>query len=171
MIAVFAFGSLVNVNAMTEESLKEKLTQAYTINGEVVQANDSQVVEIERYLNKYEISSEDADYIAAKIDETVKIAQDAKASSFTELTTSERNQIIALIIDISNKTSVKVTLANDGKLTVYEEDGKTPFTVITDKDNGIKQTDSNKMFIVVASIISVFGVVFVARKVTNENAQ
>ena len=155
---------------MTENELKAKLTQIYTINGQTIQASASQKVEIERYLNKYEISSEDADYIASKIDEAVQIAKDAKAPSFTDLTTTERNKIIALVSDVSEKTSVKVTLANDGKLTIYEEDGKTPFTEIKDKDNGIKQTGDNKMIIVIASVVSVLGTFYIARKVSKTNA-
>ena len=45
--------------------------------------------------------------------------------------------------ELGKNTAVKVTLTKGGKLTVYESDGKTPFTVITDKDNGIQNTNNN----------------------------
>lgn len=167
--AVMLFGA-TNVNAMTENELKEKLTKSYEIDGEKMQVPASLVVELERYLKEYEISSEDADYIAKKFDEALKIAQDGKAKSFTDLTKDEKQKMIAIVSDISKETSVKATLTEGGKLTVFEEDGKTVFTVITDKDNAIQNTNSSNAILAIASIISVLGIAVVVKNVAKANA-
>lgn len=170
LLAVALFFMGTTVNAMTESELKDKITKTYTINGEKVKLSDAQVTELERYLDKYEISSKDADYISGKIDEVIAIAEKAKATSFTDLTSDEVSQVITLVSDISKNTSVKASLTKGGKLTIYEEDGKTPFTVITDKDNGIQNTNNNYFIIVIASVISLLGIVVITKKVAKANA-
>lgn len=166
-VALFGF---TNVDAMTESELKSKLTKEYVIDGEKIKMSASQVAELDRYLKQYEISSEDADYISKKFDEALKIAQDGKAKSFTELTKEEKQKIIAIVSDISSKTSVKATLTEGGKLTIFEENGTTPFTVITDKDSGIQNTDSNKAILAIAGVVSVLGIAVVVKKVAKANA-
>ncbi len=168
--AAVALFSVTNVKAMTESELKAKLTKEYVIDGEKIKMSASNVAELDRYLKEYEISSEDADYISKKFDEALKIAQDGKAKSFTELTKEEKQKMIAIVSDISSKTSVKATLTEGGKLTIFEENGSTPFTVITDKDSGIQNTDSNNAILAIAGIVSVLGVAVVVKKVAKANA-
>lgn len=170
LLAIAVLFMSTNVNAMTESELIAKITKTYIIDGEEVKVTASQVTELERYLNKYELSSEDADYISAKIDQAVAIAQSGKAKSFTELTSDEVAQMMTIVSEVSENTSVKATLTKGGKLTIYEQDGTTPFTVITDKDNGIQHTDNNYFIIVIASAISLLGVVVITKKVAGANA-
>ena len=156
--------------AMTESELKDKITKAYVIDGEEVKITASQITELERYLNKYDLSSDDCDFISAKIDEAIAIAQAGKAKSFTELTSEEVAKMIAIVSEVNDKTSVKANLTKGGKLTIYEQDGSTPFTIITDKDNGIKDTNNNYFIIVIASAISLLGVIVITKKVSGANA-
>ena len=51
VIGVVAFMSM-NVNAMTEKELQEKLTKEYTINGVSFKLDSSNVAQVERYLNE-----------------------------------------------------------------------------------------------------------------------
>ena len=60
-----------NVSAMTKQDLKAKLTDTYTVGGKQVSAPANIVTEIERYLNKYDLSSKDCDYISKKFDEAL----------------------------------------------------------------------------------------------------
>ena len=160
----------INVNAMSESELVTKIKKTYVVNGIELKVSASQLTELERYLNKYELSSEDCDYISNKIDEVVKLAQDAKATSYSDLTNDEATKLIAIVSDVSENTSIKATLTKGGILTIFEEDGKTPFTVINDKDGGIKNTDNNYFIIVIASVISLLGVVVITKKVAGANA-
>ena len=63
---------------MSEAELKAKLTATYTIgNDKYAIGNDIKVL-AERYLDQYEVSETDCDYIAKKIDEAVKDIEEAK---------------------------------------------------------------------------------------------
>ena len=160
---------MLNVKAMTESELKNKIASGYEVNGEVIKPSEYQLQELDRYLNKYEISAADADFISSKIDEIINIATSSKVKTFTELSSSDKSKIVAIVAEISNKTSVKVTLTNNGVLTIYESDGKTPFTEIKDKDI-TKQTGTNNVLLIVASVISVCGICYVAKKAIRENS-
>lgn len=170
LLVITAFFTSYNVNAMTESELKAKITKSYTIDGEEIKITASQIAELDRYLNKYDLSSDDCDFISSKIDEAVAIAQAGKAKSFTELTSEEVAKMIAIVSEVNEKTSVKANLTKGGKLTIYEQDGSTPFTIITDKDNGIKDTNNNYFIIVIASAISLLGVIVITKKVSGANA-
>ena len=150
--------SITNVSAMTKDELKTKLTKEYTINGATFKASASDIAQIERYLEQNNISEADADKISAKVDEAVSIIEAGNATKLEELTTTEKDKLVALS-DISNTTSVKVTV-NKGVITVYNVDG-TEFTKITDM---IKQTGANYTIVIIAGVISILGFLVIANK-------
>ena len=143
--------SITNVSAMTKDELKTKLTKEYTINGATFKASASDIAQIERYLEQNNIS--------AKVDEAVSIIEAGNATKLEELTTTEKDKLVALLSDISNTTSVKVTV-NKGVITVYNVDG-TEFTKITDM---IKQTGANYTIVIIAGVISILGFLVIANK-------
>ena len=163
-IAMLLVGTL-NVNAMSKDELKAKLTKAYTINGATFQATSDQKVEIERYLSQNDVSESDADYIASKIDEAIAIIERGNANSFEKLTKAEKNEIKALLTEVSNNTSVKVTAVKNG-VKVYNLDG-TVFTVVTAPK--VKYTDTY-MIIALAGVVSIIGIFVIARKMKKANA-
>lgn len=156
------------VNAMTEAELKTKLTQEYTVNGRTEKVKEDVVVQIERYLNKYEVSSADCDYIAKKIDEGLDLVRKGNATEWRQLTASEKEGLITIINDVSRKTSVKASLTKGGELIVYEADGKTEFTRINDL---IKNTDDSMSIVLVSSAaISLVGLLLIIKRVVKANA-
>lgn len=159
VIGVVALVS-TNVSAMSENELKAKLTKEYTINGATFKLDDSYVAQLERYLKENEISEKDADYIASKIDEAVKIVEAGNATSIKELTKSEKDKLKALAADVSEKTEVKITIAKGGVITVYNTDG-TVFTKITDP---IKYTNDNTGIIVASIAFIVLGGAILVKK-------
>lgn len=154
-----------NVSALTKDDLKDKLTDIYEVNGVKFRATESQIAEIERYLEKNDLSDADATYIATKFDEAVAIIRKGNATSLDELTQAEKEQIIALINDVANKTSVKLTVSK-GVITVYNLDG----TVFTKVDDVVKYTDSSNVLVTVASTITVAGLAVITLKLKKENA-
>jgi hypothetical protein len=156
--AVVLFG-FSNVYAMSESELQEKLTKAYTINGATFQANGSQIAQIERYLKENEISEADADVISAKVDEMVKVIEDSGATSISALKTTDTDKLTTILNDISDKTSVKLSVSN-GTISVYNTDG-TLFTKI--EESVVKQTNNNNI-IAISSLISLIGIAVVAKK-------
>ena len=169
LIALFSimllFG-IFTIKAICENDLLAKIKQGYVVDGETVRATDYQVSETERYINKYEVSDEDATFISEKIDEIYELAKADKAKSFTELSSVNKSKVVAIVAEISKKTSVKATLTSNGILTIYESDGKTVFTKIVDKDI-TKQTGVNNYVIIFASVVSVLGIAYVVKKAFN----
>ena len=159
IIATVLFISATSVDAMTKDELKNKLTASYTVNGATIKVNGSQAALIERYLQQNNISSSDADYIAQKHDEALAVMEAGNARSLSELTKSEKNRIIAIINDVSNKTAVKIRISKGNVLTIYNTDGSV-FTVIS---NVIKYTDNSGIF-VVAGAISLVGMFLFMKK-------
>lgn len=154
------------VNAMTEDELKEKLTDSYTVNGRTEKADSSLVAQIERYLNENEVSHEDCDYISNKIDEAIALIEKGSATQWHQLTSKEKEMLISLVDDISNATSVKSSLSKGGILTIYNEDG----TIFTKLSNLIKYTDNNIIGIVIGGTISLIGLLLIIKKVVKANA-
>ena len=166
LFSVMVLFGVLNVKAATESDLLAKIKQGYVVDGETVKATDYQVSEAERYLNKYDVSDEDATFIIEKIDEIYELAKADKAKTFTELSSANKAKVVAIVAEISNKTSVKATLTNNGVLTIYESDGKTVFTKITDNDI-TKQTGMSNYVLIFASIVSVFGIAYIVKKAFN----
>ena len=160
---------IVNVKAISENDLLAKFKQGYEVGGTVVKASSYQVSEAERYLKKYEVSDADATFISNKIDEVYELAKADKAKSFTELSDANKAKIVSIVAEISNKTSVKATLTNNGILTIYESDGKTIFTQIKDADI-TKQTGSNNVMFIVAGVVSILGAFYIVKKAGKANA-
>ncbi len=156
------------VKAMSESELKDKLTAPYTVNGVTRQMESGLVSQLERYLNKYEVSPDDCDYIAGKMDAAIELIKKGKATRWKELTNSEKESLISMVNDISNKTSVKASLSKGGVLTIFEEDGKTVFTKISGM---IKYTDNSMSVVYIAgAAISLVGLLIIVKKVVKANA-
>lgn len=135
LIAVLFLG--MNVYAMTESELKDKLTQTITVGSDKYSLSDGDKVLVERYLNENEVSSADADYINERINTVISIIQGQGNANFKNYPTSVKNQLKALVTEVSGNTSVKATVTN-GSVIVYNGDGST-FAEITGL---VKQTGS-----------------------------
>lgn len=166
LVTVMLLFGIVNVKATTESELKTKIANGYVVGGETIKPTNYQMSEAERYLNKYEVSDTDATFIAQKMDEIYELAKENNAKSFTELSSTNKSKVVAIVAEISNKTSVKATLTSDGVLTIFESDGKTIFCKIVDKDI-TKQTGVNNYVLAFAGIVSILGVAYIAKKAFN----
>ena len=92
---------------------------------------------IERYLNQYDVNASDADYINTKLNEAISILKSEGQTDFKKLSTSAKNQLKALVEEISNNTSVNATVTN-GSIVVYDGAGEVFFEVT----KLVKQTGS-----------------------------
>lgn len=162
---VALFVGLVSVNAMTESALEEKLTKKYTVNGVVWEATDSQKVLVKRYLDQYEVSSADCDYIAGKFDEAMAIVKASGVKDLYKLSRADKDKIIALVADVSANTSVKASITK-GTLVVYVPGTSDIFAKeqIFPKNGDVVQT-SDSLTISIAGLISVVGIAIALRKI------
>ena len=137
LLAVLLFVGVVRVNALSEEGLKEALTQTITINGVEWSVDSSTKAAIERYLNQYDVNSADADYINTKLNAAISILKSEGQTDFSKLSANAKSQLKALVKDVSDHTSVKATVTN-GSIVVYDGSGNTFFEVT----KLVKQTGS-----------------------------
>ena len=101
-------------------------------------------------LNKYNVSSSDADYIKARIDTAISILKDEGQTDFSKLSSGAKDRLKALVVEISNNTSVKATVTN-GSVVILDANGDTFFEV----DNLVKQTGSGVTLTAVLAGVSV----------------
>lgn len=145
-----------NVNAMSEQELKEVLTKPYTINGVIFEATSAQKVEIEKYLEKNDVSEEDCDYINAKLQEAIKIVDEANITKKEDFNKLNKDKVKKLVSDVSNNTAIKVTISNNGAITVYNMDG-TVYIEDAGKPD-VKATNDN-LLATAALTIAIIGIV------------
>ena len=150
LFAALLFVGVTRVDAISEDELKDALTQTIEINGTKVSVDDATKVAIERYLNKYNVSSSDADYIKARIDTAISILKSEGQTEFSKLSQSAKNRLKALVVEISDHTSVKATVTN-GSVVILDEDGDTFYEV----DHLVKQTGSSVTLTAVLAGVSV----------------
>ena len=125
--------------AMTEQELKTKLSKTYTINGAEFKVDSDNLVLLQRYLDAYDVSSADAQYIADRVDEAVAIIQRSGKTNINDLSASTKNELKALVEKVSANTSVKATVTK-GSIVIYKPDGSGVFAEVTKL---VKQTGNN----------------------------
>ena len=140
------FVGTMNVNALTESELKEKLFQTIKVGGNDFSIPNDKRKIVETYLEQNEISEKDATYIGEQIDKAIAIIKKQGNVDFTKYSQSVKDELKGLVTDISKNTDVKASLTKEG-LTVKNTDGSE--VVIT---NLVKQTgyESSKTAIIVA---------------------
>ena len=122
LIVALLFVGVVRVNALSEDALKEALTQTIEINGTKVSVDDGTKAAIERYLNQYDVSEADADYINQRINTAISILKSEGQTDFKKLSSSAKSRLKALVEEVSSNTSVKATVTN-GSVVVYDANG------------------------------------------------
>lgn len=150
LFAALLFVGVTRVDAISEDELKDALTQTIEINGTKVSVDDATKVAIERYLNKYNVSSSDADYIKARIDTAISILKSEGQTEFSKLSQDAKNRLKALVVEISDHTSVKATVTN-GSVVILDANGDTFYEV----DHLVKQTGSSVTLTAVLAGVSV----------------
>ena len=135
------------ISAMTEKELEKKLTQSYKVNGEYYSIDSDAKVLAERYLNQYEVSSKDADYIGERIDEAVKLIQDCGIADMKKMPKQTKEELKKLVEKVSANTSVKATVMKNS-VVVYAPTGDK----FAEVDKLVKQTGIMNLNLIVISI-------------------
>lgn len=175
---VLSFCVVNKVNAATEADLISKAKEIQTIGGKKIKVKDNVVTQLERYLNKYEVSDEDCGEILDAVDQAITIAKNAGATDWNKLTTAQKQQMITLATTISTNTTVRGTLTMDGVLTVFEEDGGTFAKLtdvveeVTDENSGTEPSNTGltSPITIIIGGVALIGLLLVTRKVVKANA-
>ena len=129
-----------NVNAMTEAKLKEKLSQTIKVGKNYYSISDDHKVLLERYLDENEVSSAHADYIGERVDKAIEIIQKQGHVDFAKYPQSVKNDLKALVEEISANTSVKATLTKDALIIINTDGTEVPITTLVKRTGGDNRT-------------------------------
>ncbi len=149
LVGFLFFAGVNSVSAMSEADLKAKFEETLTLNGDKYGLSSGVIVLVERYLNEYEVSAEDADYIAERIDKAKGIIEKDGHAKFADFSEDTKKQLKTLVDEIDRKTSVSARCTK-GSVIVEDKDGKT-FAEVTEL---VKQTGSETSTIALMSSIS-----------------
>ena len=175
---VLSLTAVLTVSAKTEADILAKAKTQETIGGKTIRVKANVISELERYLNKYEVSDEDCTTILNAVDQAISAAKDAGAYEWGMLSSSQKSDMITLATSVSNSTSVKAMLTMDGTLTIYESDGSV-FTklddiveVVTDDNSGVKPSNTGltSPATIIIGGVALIGLLVVTRKVVKANA-
>ena len=144
LISIFLLG-MVNVKALTENELKEKLFQTIKVGNSYYSLSNDQKKIVETYLDQNDISDADATIIGKKIDDAIAIIKKQGNINFTKYPQSVKNELKGLVADVSSSTSVKATLTKEG-LVVKNKDGSEVSVTFLVKQTGY---EASKVAIIV----------------------
>lgn len=160
------------VSAMTEAELQAKLTKSYTVNGVKVQANEKQADMIKKYLDEFDVSTDDADKISEYVDQAIKAVEDSGAKSWKEV---QDKGVVTKLADIATEASklesVDVSLNSDGTIVVRNPKTGESWAEIKATDSKVTNTDDSMTIVLSSGIaISLVGLLLVTKKVVKANA-
>lgn len=158
-----AFIGISNVSAMSESKLKTKLTSEFKVNGATFKASDSQKTALEQYLNQYDISKTDADYVAKKVDEAFDILRASGKKSFYDMSKADKNKVVALVSDVAANTSIKAAIVKNN-LVIYKQGSSDIFYETPINPIDVVQT-SRGLTVAIAGIISAIGIAIALTRV------
>lgn len=152
LLAVLLMFGVTRVNAMSEDELYDVLTKKYTIGGKEWGVSDELKVQIQRYLDEFEVSEAHADYIASKVNEAISILKGEGTADVDKLSTKAKNDLKAIVDDISDNTSVKATVTNGGVVIKNPNTGADFYT--SEADDIVKYTGSTNSIVAIVAGIS-----------------
>lgn len=157
--------------AATESELLAYVSKTFTIAGEEVSISASDKVKVERYLNEYEVTEEQADQVVAKIDEVVAIMNEAGVSDLTKLSQEDKQRVIAIANEAASILGLELKYdASTKEISVYKE-GKLIETTTLASSTTLAQTGStNYAYIVVPAVAIIAIAIAVIAKKAKVNA-
>ena len=81
VFVILLFCAVTVVNAATNDELVKYVSKNFNIAGKSVNIGAENKRKVERYLNAHPVTNEQADQIIAKVDEAVKLMNDAGVSN------------------------------------------------------------------------------------------
>ncbi len=170
----FIFIGTNHIYAKTEEDILAKSKEMIEINDKKYRFKGEFIKQIEKYLDKYEVTEEECDIVLTNVEEIINTLKETNTIEWNELSKENQTKITELVSDISIKTSIKATLTQDGILTVYEDNGE-EFTKISnileeraEKEKKEEEQSTTPTFILVGGA-ALLALTFMTRKVIKTN--
>ncbi len=167
-LVLVMFFAVVTVKAMTEDQLYDALTQTVEINGTKYTVDEATKNHIKMYLNQFDVSSADCDYINTRINKAINILKSEGTADASKLSASAKQQLKDLVAEIRENTSVKASVT-DGAVVIYDNEGEVFFEVTKlVKQTGI-ETSTTAIIASISLVIVAAGALLVGRQVKHSN--
>ena len=153
-----------SVNAATTNELVDKI---YSM-GQPYGLTSSDKVRLERFLADNPVTEAEADTLIAKAEEAVAVMENAGATSVSELTREQKNELQGIAKEAASIVGVNLVF-KAGTVEVYK-DGKLVES-ISNNYGKLAYTGNNISTVAVVSLVAIFalaiGLVFARRRVAN----
>lgn len=146
LVAIVMLMGATVVNATTSSELADTLYDM----GKEYGLTSADKVRIERYISDYGVTDDQADEIVAKAKEAVAVFEDAGVTSFSDLSTSEKDELKSIANEAADIIDVKLTFG-EHYVKIYK-DGKLIETVTNNNGTLAYTGNSINMVLVVSSI-------------------
>lgn len=168
LVLLITLTCMVNVNAKTEEDLKDYVSKTFKIANRDVKLKDSDIVKVERYLSEYDISADNCDKIIQNIDKIVAIMNNAQVADPTKLNYEKRQEVLAILKDTANLAGTSLTYDNTNKVVSVYRDGKLVDTASIKEYKLVQTGKSNTVYVVVFSLSILTAGVVLCRKLRKD---
>ncbi len=153
-----------SVNAATTNELVDKI---YSM-GQPYGLTSSDKVRLERFLADNPVTEAEADTLIAKAEEAVAVMENAGATSVSELTREQKNELQGIAKEAASIVGVNLVF-KAGTVEIYK-DGKL-IESISNNYGKLAYTGNNISTVAVVSLVAIFalaiGLVFARRRVAN----
>lgn len=156
------------VKAATTDELVAYMSKTFTIAGEEITASQSDIINAKRYLQEYPVSSEDADKIMAKIDEAVKVLEDAGTTDFSKLSKTQKDNLTSIAQEAASIAGATISYDSKNKVVTIYKDGKV-FTAKSVTSNFV-QTGSDNTVYAVSALVAIIAVAAIVGYRETKNA-
>ncbi len=163
IVAILALFTTKNVFAMSEAELTAKVKATYDINGHQLKVPTKYVNLYEDYVDQYELTSEDCQYIADQIDMIVAAAKKNGVTSVKELQTKCAEELRTACANVSANTGVKATILADGRVSVSKYNNPNEIFAIIGVNIATNTGSASLVFI--AGIITLIGASLLVYKI------
>lgn len=160
--AVFMFTGVKNVSAMTENDLRTKVNAGATINGNTITVPTRYLNLFNDYLDQYELTDSDCQYISDQIDVLIDAARNNGVTSFADMETKCASQIRQACANVSANTGVKATVLSNGNVSVSKYQLPNEVFAVVGTHLAVNTGTASLLFI--AGIITLIGVCLLVNK-------
>lgn len=156
LLAVISLAGITNVYAMTEDELRAKGNQTFDINGTPADIPASYIKLFNDYLDTFEVSEADCEYIAGQIDYLYGVAVAKNITNVVDLRKKAYAEVREVAANVTANTKATVTVNGNGVVTVSRYDDPSKVFAKIEGNTVAKNTGSVNL-LYVAGIITLLG--------------
>lgn len=164
LVLVISLFGILNVNAKTESELISYMSQTFNIAGSEFKLSEGDLLRLERYLNEYDISSDNIDKIIVEVDNIVELLNNCGVSNPTKLNKENAKKLFNMAQNAAKLAGASLTYDATNKVISIYRDAKL-FDVVPINQYKLAQTGGNNtIYYVISGLFLISGITILYRK-------